>query len=39
MSAGSSLDATEMTQLQRMVRVLPPLCNLCIAAAVNANAD
>ncbi|MBA3870446.1 MAG: hypothetical protein ABI970_00055 [Chloroflexota bacterium] len=29
-SAGGSLDAAEMTQMQRKAPVLPPPCNLCL---------
>jgi len=34
MSAGGTANGAEMTHLQRIARLLPPLCNLCIAAAV-----
>ena len=33
MSAGRSVNAAEMTQMQRIARLLSPPCNLCIAAA------
>jgi len=28
-TAGSSLNATEMTLIQRIARLVPPLCNCC----------
>jgi len=34
MSAGGSVDATEMALLQRMARLMPPLCKSCAAAKV-----
>jgi hypothetical protein len=36
MSAAGPAIAAEMAHLQRMAPVLPPLCNLCSAAAQNA---
>ena len=34
-TAGGSLDSAEMAHLQRMARLIPPLCNLCIGCGGN----